>query len=207
LFQDRLEAGKRLAEALGFLKGRTDVVVLAIPRGGVVVAKPVAEALKAPLDLVITRKIGAPGNPELAVGSVTQDGEIIVDKEVASMLGVSEEYLKAEAARQRHEIHSRMKRFRGDRPYPDLAGKTVVIVDDGIATGSTVRAAIRSVRSKRPASVIVAAPVGARESVASLSSEADRMVCLDTPEPFYAIGEFYRDFEQVEDDEVRKYLS
>ena len=206
MFQDRLDAGKQLAESLQFLRGRTDVVVLAIPRGGVVVARPVAESLKAPLDLIITRKIGAPGNPELAVGSVTQDGELMIDKETASMVGASEEYLRAEAARQRHEIQSRMKRFRGERTFPELAGKIVVIVDDGIATGSTVRAAIRSVRSKRPASIIVGTPVGAKEIVASIESEVDRMVCLDTPEPFYAIGEFYRDFEQVEDDEVRKYL-
>lgn len=206
MFRDRKEAGKLLADALSFLKGRKDVIVLAIPRGGVPVAKEVSESIGAPLDLVITRKIGAPGNPELAIGAVTQEGESIIDPELVSTLLVSRDYLKEEARRQSDEIRRRLKRYRGDREYPKLEGKTVVIVDDGIATGSTVRAAIQSVRSRRAATIILAVPVGPPDTITELSKIADRIVCLSTPEPFYAIGEFYNEFEQVEDDEVRELL-
>jgi putative phosphoribosyl transferase len=207
IFKDRTEAGKMLAGALTFLKGAKDLIVLAIPRGGVPVAKEVAGALGAPLDLVVTRKIGAPSQPELAVGAVTQDGEVIVDGELIRALGVSAEYLKRESARQVAEIASRMKKYRGDRPYPSLDGKTVIIVDDGIATGSTIRAAVQSVRGRNAAKIIVAAPVGPPERVAELRKIVDRVVCLSTPEYFEAIGEFYEEFEQVEDDAVRALLA
>jgi putative phosphoribosyl transferase len=208
LFRDRKEAGKLLAEALSFLKARKkeDVVVLAIPRGGVVVAKEVADALGAPLDLIITRKIGAPGNPELAIGAVTQDGEVITVPGLLSVLRVSDRYLNDEAARQVDEIERRMREFRGDRPYPSLAGKTVILVDDGIATGSTIQAAIQSVKRRKAAVVILAVPVGPPETVSKLSKIVDRVVCLSTPEPFYAIGHFYGEFEQVDDDTVREIL-
>jgi predicted phosphoribosyltransferase len=207
LFRDRKEAGRLLAEALSFLKAKKeDVLVLAIPRGGVVVAKEVADALGAPLDLVITRKVGAPGNPELAIGAVTQEGEVITDPELVGMLGVSDDYVNEQAARQVDEIGRRMREYRGDRPYPSLAGKTVVVVDDGIATGSTTRAAIQSVKKRKAAEVILAVPVGPPDTVAKLSKIADRVVCLSTPEPFYAIGEFYNEFEQVGDDTVREIL-
>jgi len=196
-----------LAEALSFLKAKKeDVLVLAIPRGGVVVAKEVADALGAPLDIVITRKVGAPGNPELAIGAVTQEGEVITDPELVGMLGVSDDYVNEQAARQVDEIGRRMREYRGDRPYPSLAGKTVVVVDDGIATGSTTRAAIQSVKKRKAAVVILAVPVGPPDTVAKLSKIADRVVCLSTPEPFYAIGEFYNEFEQVGDDTVREIL-
>lgn len=206
IFKDRVEAGRLLGNALAFLKGRKDVVVLAIPRGGVPVAKEVADAIGAPMDLVITRKIGAPGNPELAVGAVTQEGEIITD-EFAATLGVTSGYLKEQAAREAEEIRSRMRKYRGDRPYPELEGKTVVIVDDGIATGSTVRAAVKSVRKRGAAEVIIAAPVAPPDTVKELSQVADRVVCLSTPSSFYAIGEFYEEFEQVEDETVRRLMS
>jgi len=195
-----------LANALAFLKGKKDVIVLAIPRGGVPVAKEVAAALGDPLDLVVTRKIGAPSDSELAVGAVTQDGEIIVDVEMMRALGVSTDYLKQESARQVEEISSRMKKYRGSRPYPRLEGKTVVIVDDGIATGSTIKAAVQSVRGRNAAKIIVAAPVGPPEEVAELSTIVDRIICLSMPEDFEAIGEFYEEFEQVDDDTVRKIL-
>jgi len=207
LFRDRKEAGKLLAEALTFLKAkREDVVVLAIPRGGVVVAKEVADTLGAPLDLMITRKIGAPGNPELAIGAVTQDGEAITVPGLLSTLRVSDRYLSDETVRQVDEIKRRMREFRGDRPYPSLAGKTVVLVDDGIATGFTIQAAIRSVKRRKAAAVILAVPVGPPETISKLSKIADRVVCLSTPEPFYAIGRFYDEFEQVDDDTVREVL-
>jgi putative phosphoribosyl transferase len=207
LFRDRAEAGKLLAQALTFLKtGKNDVVVLAIPRGGVLVAKEVADSLGAPLDLVITRKIGAPGNPELAIGAVTQDGEVIADPELVDRLMVSDEYMKDESARQVDEIRGRMKRYRGERAYPDLAGKIVVLVDDGVATGSTVQAAIKSVKRRDAAAVIVAVPVGPQETIEELSKVADRVVCLDTPKFFHAVGQFYREFGQVDDEAVKETL-
>lgn len=189
-----------------FLKGRKDVIVLAIPRGGVPVGKEVAEAIGAPLDLIVTRKIGAPGQPELAVGAVSQEGEIITNPELVRMLNISDNYLRKEAARQVEEIRIRMKKYRGDRPYPKLAGKTVVIVDDGIATGATIRAAVKSVNKMKAAEVILAAPVGAPDAVRELSTIADRVVCLSTPDGFEAIGQFYEEFEQVEDEIVREIM-
>ncbi len=182
------------------------MIVLAIPRGGVPVAKEVADAIGVPMDLVITRKIGAPGQPELAVGAVSQDGEVITNPDIVAMLNVSEEYLREEAARQVLEIRSRMNKYRGARPYPKLAGKTVVIVDDGIATGATIKAAIKSVRRMDAARVILAAPVGPSDAVRELSRLADQVVCLSTPMGFEAIGEFYEEFEQVEDETVREMM-
>jgi putative phosphoribosyl transferase len=204
-FRDREQAGKALAEALKGLAGG-DVVVLAIPRGGVVVGNEVARALGAALDVVVTRKIGAPGEPEYALGAVAQNGEVILDEAAVEMLHVGRDYLDREAANQREEVKDRMRRFRGDRPFPSLKGKVVVIVDDGIATGNTVFAALRSVKMQGAESVIVAVPVGPAETIAKFEREADRVVCLETPEPFFAIGQFYSEFEQVEDDEVRRIL-
>jgi putative phosphoribosyl transferase len=207
LFRDRTEAGKLLANELSFLRGRKDVIVLAIPRGGVPVGKEVAEIIGAPMDIVITRKIGAPGNPELAVGAVTEDGEMILDDELVGRLGVSTDYLKREAARQVEEIRVRERKYRGKRPYPRLEGKTVVIVDDGIATGSTIRAAVQSVRRRKPGKVILAAPVGPPDTVSELAKGVDQVVCLSKPDYFEAIGEFYEEFEQVDDDTVKKILN
>jgi putative phosphoribosyl transferase len=206
VFRDRTEAGRLLAKALTFLKGRRDVIVLAIPRGGVPVGKEVAAAIGAPLDIVITRKIGAPSNPELAVGAVTQDGQTILDDDLVTRLGVSADYLEREAARQVEEIRIRKERYRGNRPYPSLKGKTVVIVDDGIATGSTVRAAVQSVKTREAGTVIIASPVGPADTVADLSKSVDKVVCLSTPDYFEAIGEFYEEFEQVDDDTVKRIL-
>jgi putative phosphoribosyl transferase len=207
MFKDRKEAGRMLASALTFLKGEKDVIVLAIPRGGVPVAKEVAVAIGAPLDLVVTRKIGVPHQPELAVGAVTQDGEMIVDAEMIGLLGIPASYMKQESARQVEEISSRMKKYRGDRPYPVLEGKTVVIVDDGIATGLTIKAAIQSVKGRNPAKVIVAAPVGPPDSVEEISKLVDRVICLSMPQGFEAIGQFYEEFEQVEDETVRELMT
>ena len=194
-----------LSDALRDLKGK-DVVVLGIPRGGVVVARQVAAALGAPLDVVVTKKIGAPGEPEFAVGAVTQEGKAILNEEVVRLLGIESSYVKSEAARLTREVKARVLRFRGDRPYPSLKGKVVVIVDDGIATGSTASAAVKSVRAREPSAVVVAVPVAPAEAVAELSREADRVVCLETPDPFFAIGQFYSEFAQVDDEEVRRML-
>jgi putative phosphoribosyl transferase len=181
-------------------------IVLAIPRGGVPVAKEIALEIHAPLDLVITRKIGFPGQPEFAIGAVTQEGEVILDQQTIRTMAVSREYLKEEAAAQTKEIQSRLERYRGKRPYPDLTGNDVIIVDDGIATGNTVQAAIESVRLKKPKSITLAVGVAPPETIRRLSGKVDSTVCLDTPEPFYAIGEFYESFEQVEDEEVKQAL-
>ena len=205
MYKDRRHAGRLLAAAVSSL-GLSNVVVLAIPRGGVPVADEVATALAAPLDLIIARKIGAPGYPEYAIGAVTQDGEPFLDESAVKSLRVSEEYIKEETARQADEVKARMRKYRGDRPYPDLEGKTVVVVDDGIATGSTVRAAVRSLKRRKPRLVVLATPVAPPDTIRELSSEVDDIVCLATPEGFSAVGEFYQDFGQTDDSEVVEVL-
>ena len=205
MYKNRVDAGKRLAEALLRLR-REDVVVLGIPRGGVVVANEVAKALKAPLDVVVTRKIEAPGEPEYALGAVTQEGDVMMDRQAAESLGASMEYLDDQIRLKREEVKDRMQRLRGTAPYPELGGKVVSIVDDGIATGSSVSAAVMSVKKRRPKEVIVAAPVAPADAVQALSEDGARVVCLSTPGPFLAIGEFYEDFGQVEDIEVKRIL-
>jgi putative phosphoribosyl transferase len=203
-FLNRVDAGKQLATALKFV-GKNSIV-LAIPRGGVVVGFEVASALGVALDVIITRKIGAPGNPELAIGAVAEDGSVILDDDLVGRLMVSRSYISEEAERQRAEISRRLFSYRGNVPYPDLKGKEVIVVDDGVATGSTLKAALLSVRQKKATSVIVAVPVGPPDTVSELKKFADRVVCLMTPEPFYAIGEFYDDFSQTEDEEVIRLL-
>ena len=203
-FLNRVDAGRQLASALKFV-GKNGIV-LAIPRGGVVVGFEVAKALGIPLDVIIARKIGAPGNPELAIGAVAEDGTAILDDDLVWRLQVPKSFINEEAERQRSEIRRRLFSYRGDVPYPDLENRDVVVVDDGVATGSTLKAALMSVRQKKPKSVIVAVPVGPPDTVAELKRFADRVVCLMTPEPFYAIGEFYDDFTQTEDEEVVRLL-
>lgn len=205
LFRDRVEAGRKLAGALTELKGK-DLVILAIPRGGVVVAAEVAKALGAPLDIVVTRKIEAPGEPEYALGAVTQEGDVIMDRQAAESLGASKEYLDSQVKKKREEVNERMKKFRGDAPYPNLEGKVVVIVDDGIATGSSVGAAVMSIRKRKPKEIVVAVPVAPQDAVEVLTGDGTRVVCLETPGPFLAIGEFYGTFDQVEDEEVKQIL-
>ena len=205
IFSDRASAGKRLAAALESFKG-SDVVVLGIPRGGVVVANEVADALGAPLDVVVTRKIEAPGEPEYALGAVTQEGDVIMDRQAAESLGATAEYLDEQVRLKREEVRDRMQRLRGDAPYPDFQGKVVVVVDDGIATGSSVSAAVMSIRKRKPKDIVVAVPVAPADAIQSLSEDGTKVVCLETPGSFMAIGEFYGDFEQVEDMEVRRLL-
>jgi putative phosphoribosyl transferase len=204
-FQDRVEAGQRLAQILSHLKGR-DVVVLGIPRGGVVVANEVARALGAPLDVVVTKKIEAPGEPEFALGAVTQEGDVIIDQAAAESLGATAEYLDGQVRIKKEEVKERLERLRGGTPYPELEGKVVVIVDDGIATGSSISAAVMSVKKKNPREVIVAVPVAPEDAVQSIEDDGTTVVCLETPGAFLAIGEFYRDFAQVEDLEVKRIL-
>jgi putative phosphoribosyl transferase len=203
-FKNRVDAGRQLASALQSVsKG---AIVLAIPRGGLVVGFEVAKALSVPLDIVITRKIGAPDNPELAIGAVAEDGTAILDDGLVRMLQVSKGYISEEVEKQNMEIKRRLLRYRGDMPYPILEDREVIVVDDGVATGSTLKAAIMSIRKKRAKTIIVAVPVGPLNTVNELKRIVDNLVCLQTPEPFYAIGEFYDDFKQTEDEEVIKLL-
>jgi putative phosphoribosyl transferase len=205
IFKDRVDAGKRLAQALAQFKGK-NVVVLGIPRGGVVVANEVAKALGAPLDIVVTRKIGAPGEPEYALGAVTQEGDVMMDRRAVESVGASAAYIDDQIRLKREEVKERMQKLRGDVPYPQLEGKVVVIVDDGIATGSSVSAAVMSVQKRKPGQVVVAVPVAPADTVQSLSEDGTKVICLETPSPFLAIGEFYADFGQVEDVEVKRIL-
>ncbi len=205
-FLDRRDAGFRLAEKLASLRGRPGLVVLAVPRGGVVVGAEVARALGAPLDIVIARKVGAPDNPELAIGAVAPDGTTVLDEGLVASLGVSDGYIRAAVEHERQEIERRLRAYRGDRPPLDVAGKTVVVVDDGVATGATTLAAIRYLRKQNPGELILAVPVGPPETIQRLSREADRVVVLYTPELFWAVGAFYQRFEQTTDQEVVELL-
>jgi putative phosphoribosyl transferase len=200
-FVNRVDAGKRLASALENFSGKYGVV-LAIPRGGVVVGFEIAKALNLLLDITVPRKIGAPDNPELAIGAVAEDGSAILDDNLIKYLGISREYIKEESERQKQEIERRLKLYRQDTSYPDLKGLDVIVVDDGIATGSTMKAALASVKNRGAASITVAVPVGPPSTIEELEKIAGRVVCLYTPEFFQAIGEFYEDFSQTSDEEV-----
>jgi putative phosphoribosyl transferase len=202
-FADRTEAGRSLARVVANLR-LVDPVVLALPRGGVPVAVEVARQLNAPLDLLMVRKIGAPDQPELAVAAVVDGAQpqVVVDEETARWCGVDRDYIDAQAQRQLQEIERRRAVYlRGRSPVP-LAGKSVVVVDDGIATGTTVRAALRALHRLAPARIVLAVPVAPVEAVLSLRDDVDELVCLSRPTPFRAVGDHYEDFRQVEDDEV-----
>jgi putative phosphoribosyl transferase len=200
MFADRVDAGRRLADALGHLEGE-DVVVLGVPRGGVEVAAEVARSRGWPLDIVIPRKVGAPTNPELGLGAVAP-GVRVLDERMIRQLGVPDEYLEREIADQEAEIRRRTEAYRGDRPPVEVAGKVAVVVDDGVATGGTSAAALRWAREQGASRVLLAVPVAPREAVARLSKEADEVVCLATPDPFFAVGQWYEAFPQTSDREV-----
>jgi len=204
MFSDRVEAGKRLAEALDHLDGE-EVVVLGVPRGGVVVAAEVAAQHGWPLDIVVPRKVGAPFNPELGLGAIAP-GVRVLDERMLRTLGVSEEYLEDEIRKQEEEIRRRTEAYRRGKAPVELAGKTVVIVDDGIATGGTAIAAVRWAKAQGAKRVVPAVPVAPREAVAKLSKEADEVVALAVPEPFFAVGQWYGDFPQTSDEQVVELL-
>lgn len=202
-FHDRAEAGRRLAQELLRFKGE-DVVVYALPRGGVPVAAPVAEALGAPLDLVLVRKIGVPGQPEFAMGAIADGGAPVVarNEDVIKMIGASEAVFAAACERERVEIERRRRLYLGGRPRPEVKGRVAIVVDDGVATGATTRAALRAVRAMAPAKLVLAVPVAPSDALDALRDEADEAVCLEAHEVFGAVGFFYRDFRQIEDEEV-----
>ena len=206
LFQDRREAGKALAARLASFKGRPNLIVLGIPRGGVVVGHEIAQALGAPLDVYITRKIGAPHNPELAIGAVASDGTLLIDHQLVRRLGVSQDYVDEESERQRQEIGRRLAEYRGEGPGPELADKVVILADDGVATGATTLVTIQAIKSQQPTELVLAVPVAPRDSIESLRQEVDQLVCLHAPEIFWAVGAFYNVFDQTTDDEVKALL-
>lgn len=209
IFQDRTEAGKRLAEKVflkfSLLKKSGEAIVLALPRGGVPVAYEIAKKLEISLDLIVTHKLGAPGNEELAIGAVAEDGSVFLDPEFSYR--VKDEYVKKEVKHQLSEIHKRIEKYRGGRVLPDLKEKTIFLVDDGIATGNTMQAAIRMAKKAGAKKIVVAIPVLPPDTLEKLQKECDEIIFLATPEPFWAIGRFYSIFEQLDDETVRRYLS
>ena len=205
-FADRSEAGAELATKLGHLANHNDVIVLALPRGGVPVAFEVAEALNAPLDIFLVRKLGMPGHRELSMGAIASGGVRVLNEDVVEWYGISDREIEAVAREEQRELERREREYRRGRPMVDLKRKVVILVDDGLATGSTMRAAVEAVRQHGPARVIVAVPVGAPSTCAEFADVSDETICARTPEPFAAVGLWYRDFSQTTDEEVRGLL-
>jgi predicted phosphoribosyltransferase len=205
-FRNRREAGKFLAGKLMAYADQPDVLVLALPRGGVPVAFEVAGALHAPLDVFLVRKLGVPGHEELAMGAIASWGTRVLNKEVVRTLNIPDDIIEAVAERERRELERRDRAYRAGQPAPDVHGLTIILVDDGLATGSTMRAAIAALRQHGPARIIVAVPVGSVETCAEFQDEADEAICATTPEPFHAVGVWYQDFSQTTDEEVHELL-
>ena len=208
-FSDRREAGERLADRLRHYANRPDVIVFALPRGGVPVGFEVADALRAPLDVFVVRKLGVPGQEELAMGALASGGVRVLDEDLVRMAGVSAEDIEHVTAGASAELSRQERRYRGERAFPDVRDKIVILVDDGLATGSTMRAAVQAVRAQSPppAAIVVGVPVGAPETCEALRAIADDVVCLATPQPFRAVGLWYEDFSQTTDDEVHALLN
>jgi predicted phosphoribosyltransferase len=206
LFRDRADAGRQLAEELTAYADRPDVLVLALPRGGVPVAYEVARALHAPLDVFLVRKLGVPGHAELAMGALATGGVRVLNEDVVEGLRIPEEVIDEVAAEEQRELQRREAAYRGDRPPLDVRGRTVILVDDGLATGASMRAAVAALRQQRPAQIVIAVPVAAAETCAELRTEVDDLVCAHTPRPFYAVGLWYEDFSQTTDAEVHDLL-
>jgi putative phosphoribosyl transferase len=206
-FRDRTEAGRRLADELREYAGRPDVLVLALPRGGVPVAYEVARALDAPMDVFLVRKLGVPGHEELAMGAIASGGVRVLNERVLAIAGVDERTVAAVAAEEQRELERREAAYRGDRAALDVRGRTVILVDDGLATGSTMRAAAMALKEQHPARLVVAVPVAAGETCDEFRGEVDEIVCASTPEPFYGVGMWYEDFSQTTDEEVMQLLA
>jgi putative phosphoribosyl transferase len=206
VFENREHAGRVLAERLGKYAGRDDVLVLALPRGGVPVAFEVAQALHAPLDIFLVRKLGVPGHEELAMGAIASGGVRVINHEVVDSLGISPAAIERTAASEERELKRREQAYRGSRPAPEVEARTVILVDDGLATGSSMRAAVAALSQQKPARIVVAVPVAAASTCEDFQAEVDEIVCATTPEPFLAVGRWYHDFEQTSDEDVRALL-
>jgi len=206
IYRDRIEAGKLLAAHLAHYANRDDLLVLALPRGGVPVAYEVAKALRAPLDIFLVRKLGVPGYEELAMGAIATGGVRILNDDVVEQLFIPAGVIDSVSANELRELERRERAYRGNRPEPEVRGKTVILVDDGLATGSTMRAAVAALRQQRPARIIVAVPVSAPQTCDEYRMGVDEIVCATTPEPFYGVGRWYKDFSQTTDEEVRDLL-
>ena len=206
-FRDRAEAGHKLAQDLRSYKDKPDVLILGLPRGGVPVAYEVARDLNAPLDVFIVRKLGVPGHEELAMGAIATGGIRILNESVIQQLGIPLAVVDAVTAREQQELQRRERLYRGDRPPPAIKDRTVIVVDDGLATGSTMKAAVAALREQQPARLIVAVPTAPVETCVELRDRADEIICPMTPQPFYAVGGSYVDFSQTTDDEVRDFIS
>lgn len=207
VYRDRREGGRALAQQLAGYGGRTDVTVLALPRGGVPVGFEVAEALHAPLDVFIVRKLGVPGHEEYAMGAIASGGVRVLNDNVVRVLGIEADEVEAVTRSEQQELARRECLYRGDQPPPAVRGRTVILVDDGLATGSTMLAAVKALRKQEPARIVVAVPTAAADTCEDLRQEADEVVCATTPEPFRAVGLWYEDFSQTGDDEVRELLA
>src|SRR5437899_2586555 len=206
IFADRTAAGGQLADRLQQYAGRADVLVLALPRGGVPVGFEIARTLRFPLDVFLVRKLGTPGHRELAMGAIASGGVRVLNDDVVSWYGIPDSAIDSVAREEEQELKRRERAYRDDRPAPDLANKTVILIDDGLATGSTMRAAAQAMRAYRPSRVVVAVPVGARQTCTELADVADEVICARVPEPFSAVGQWYVNFDQTDDDEVRDLL-
>jgi predicted phosphoribosyltransferase len=206
LFKDRRDAGRKLAEELSGYAGRSDVIVLALPRGGVPVAFEVAKTLGAPLDIFIVRKLGLPGHEELAIGAIASGGVRVLNTDIVQTLKIPPKVIDMVAERELHELERREQVYRGDRPGPEVHGRIVILIDDGLATGASMRAAVAGLRALDPAQIVVAVPTAAPETCAALEAEVDQIICAMTPEPFYGVGRWYEDFSQTTDEEVRVFL-
>lgn len=205
-FRNRTEAGQLLASQLTAYANAKDVLVLGLPRGGVPVAYEVAKALHLPLDICLVRKLGLPSNKELAMGAIGMGDVMVLNDDLVSWLGISREKIDRVAVQEKEELERRDHLYRGSRPFPDVRGRIIILIDDGIATGATLRAAIATMRKQQPQSIVVAVPVAPLSACDEFRAEADKIVCLMTPEPFHSISLWYEDFSQTTDEEVRKLL-
>ncbi len=206
-FRDRSEAGRMLAARLEKYAGRDDVIVFGLPRGGVPVAFEVARGIGAPLDVFIVRKIGVPWHEELAMGAIASGGVRLIDENLVRQLGLTADDVEQVVEQEQRELERRERQYRGDRPFPNVTGRTGILVDDGLATGASMRVAVAALRQEHPARIVVAVPIAPPDTCAALKEEADDVVCALTPEPFYAVGLWYKDFTQTTDEEVHDLLT
>lgn len=206
-FENRREAGRMLAAKLSHYQGRDDVIVLALPRGGVPVAYEIATRLRAPLDVFLVRKLGVPGREELAMGAIATGGTRVLNSDIIRALDISEATIDAVTAAEQRELVRREQAYRGNRPYPDVKDHVVILVDDGLATGASMRAAVQALRGQQPARIVVAVPVAAPDTYSDFEREVDEIVCVMTPYPFLGVGGWYLDFSQTSDQEVRDLLA